>query len=99
MVTIPVKVSKELAERLAPLQDHLPQIIELGLRYWKDAEQARITPRQQVEHILAEVGLLVTLDPEMVRRYTSRAARRRVSPLRIGGKPTSEIIIEERNRW
>ncbi len=32
MVTIPLKVSDELARRLMPLQDQLPDIIERSLR-------------------------------------------------------------------
>lgn len=31
---ISVEVSEELALRLSPLQDQLPQILELGLRQW-----------------------------------------------------------------
>ena len=32
MVTIPVQLSNELASRVLPLQERLPEIIELGLR-------------------------------------------------------------------
>ena len=32
MITIPVQLSNELARRVIPLQDRLPEIIELGLR-------------------------------------------------------------------
>jgi len=57
------------------------------------------TLRQRVRQALAKAGLLVTLDPAAVKRYTSRAGPRRLSPLKIGGQPVSEIIVEERSRW
>ena len=58
------------------------------------------TLRQRVKQALANVGLLATLDPATtVERYASRAGQRRLSPLKIGGKPVSEIIVEERSRW
>ena len=44
MITIPVQLSEELAERVRPLQDRLPEIIELGLRQWR--KQPALTPRQ-----------------------------------------------------
>ena len=32
MITIPLQLSDELAQQVLPLQDRLPEIIELGLR-------------------------------------------------------------------
>jgi antitoxin component of MazEF toxin-antitoxin module len=55
--------------------------------------------RQQVQQALANAGLLATLDPATVRRYAPLAKQQRLSPLKIGGKPVSEIIVEERGRW
>ena len=49
MVTIPLQLSEELAERVRPLQDRLPEIIELGLRQWR--KQPALTPRQRVEQL------------------------------------------------
>jgi hypothetical protein len=65
MVTISLKVSDQLAQRLASLQDHLPEIIELGLRHWQEQEhgQSTLTPRQRVERLWATTGLIVPLDP------------------------------------
>lgn len=57
------------------------------------------TARQRVQQALANAGLLATLDPTTIERYASRAERPRLSPLKVGGKPASEIIVEERNRW
>ncbi len=94
MTTISLELPDELARRLAPLQKRLPEIIELGLRYWQDTEPAELTPRQQVEQIWATTGLIVPLDPAITRHYPTPQGRR--TPVRAGGKPASEIIIEQR---
>ncbi len=93
-VTISLEVPAELARQLTPLQDRLPEIIELGLRYWQDAKPAELTPRQQVEQIWAAAGLIAPLDPAITRHYPTPQGRR--TPVRAGGKPASEIIIEQR---
>lgn len=61
MVTIPLKVSDELAGRLLPLQDRLPEIIELGLRQIKaqidaDAEANLSASKARVLAALASTG-------------------------------------------
>ena len=56
------------------------------------------TPRQRVQQALADAGLLATLDPAMLRQDIPRAGQR-LSPLEIGGKPVSQVIVEERDRW
>jgi sugar phosphate isomerase/epimerase len=94
MITIPVKVSEELAERLAPFEDHLDQIIELGLKYWQGLPEADLTPRQRIEQLLRDTGLIVPLDPAIACRYTSVSYKRQPA-LHAGGKPASQIIIEQ----
>ena len=42
MVTIPVRLSNELASRVLPLQDRLPEIIELGLHQLADTAAAQV---------------------------------------------------------
>jgi len=97
MVTISLEVSERLAQRLAPLQDHLSEVIELGLRHWREqrGEQSPLTPRQRVERLWAATGLIVPLDPAIARRYPS--SRKRQPAVRAGGKPASQIIVEQRN--
>lgn len=56
------------------------------------------TPRQRVQQALADAGLLATLDPAMIGPGILRASQR-LSPLKIGGKPVSQVIVEERDRW
>ena len=96
MVTIALELPDELAQRLTPLQDRLPEIIELGLRHWPETPSVAPTLRQRVEQIWATTGLIVPLDPAMVRRYPAPQMPR--TPVQAGGKPASEIIIEQRGR-
>ena len=96
MITIPLKVSDELAGRLLPLQDRLPEIIELGLRQLKapadsKAKTALPASKERVLTALASTGL-VTL-PEPAARLQPRD---RHTPIQAGGRPASELIIEAR---
>jgi antitoxin component of MazEF toxin-antitoxin module len=65
----------------------------------RPTESGRATLRRQVQQALENAGLLAPLDPEIVKQYVPRAGQQRLSPLKIGGKPVSEIIVEERGRW
>ena len=93
MITIPVQMSEELAERVRPLQDRLPEIIELGLRQWR--KQPTLTPRQRVEQLWESQGLIepVALNSE---RGQQTGRKRWAAPIPVGGQPASEIIIEQR---
>lgn len=93
MVTIPIRVSEELAERLAPVQEHLDQIIELGLQHWQGLPETDLTPRQRIEQLLCDTGLIVPLNPDIACRYTL-VSHQRQPAVRAGGKPASQIIIE-----
>lgn len=94
MATIELKIPDKLANRLCPFQNHLPEIVELGLSHWQETEQVPVTPRQQVEKLWAATGLIVPLDPNIARRYP--APRTRQTPIQAGGRPASQIIIEQR---
>jgi len=96
MVTISLELPEELARRLAPVQDRLPEIIELGLHYWQNTQPAPLTPRQRVEQIWATTGLIAPLDLAITQHYpTPRVGR---TPIKAGGKPASQIIIEQRGK-
>ena len=92
MITIPVQLSEELAERVRPLQDRLPEIIELGLRQWR--KQSTLTPRQRVEQLWEAQGLVEPVALNSERDQKTRRKRR--APIPVGGQPASEIIIEQR---
>ncbi|MBW4441722.1 MAG: hypothetical protein KME10_10895 [Plectolyngbya sp. WJT66-NPBG17] len=52
---IKIEVSDELAMRLNPLQDQLPQIIELGLREWNAETQSGFSGLAEVLEFLANL--------------------------------------------
>jgi hypothetical protein len=91
MITIPVQLSNELARRVIPLQDRLPEIIELGLRQIEAGTSPEAEARQQVLDALASTGI-VTL-PQAPAGQEPRA---RHTPIVAGGRPASELIIAER---
>jgi hypothetical protein len=96
MVTILLHVSEELAERLLPLQNRLPEIIELGLRQVKAEENVEPGPehpalKAQVLQALLSTGIVSVPHPT-----TRSRTRVRHTPVQASGKPASEIIIEQR---
>lgn len=95
MVTIPLKVPDDLAGQLLPLKDRLADIIRLGLQHWPEVEPVTLTPRRRVERLWAEAGLTTSLDPAIAAHYPPY--RTRQTPIQAGGKPASEIIIEQRD--
>ena len=91
MITIPVQLSNELARRVMPLQDRLPEIIELGLRQIETDQKPEASARQQVLDALHSTGI-VTLPQAAARRKP----RTRHTPIMAGGRPASELLIAER---
>jgi hypothetical protein len=96
MVTISLQVSDELAERLAPYHDRLPEIVELGLSQVESgagegAETNRGALKAQVLAALRSTGIITAPEP------TAHAGTRvRRTPVKAGGPPASELIIAER---
>lgn len=98
MITIPLQLSEELAAQVLPLQDRLPEIIELGLRQLlgktdRAAVTGQLAIKQRVLAALDSTGV-VTLP----RRTGRPAARTRRPPIYAGGPPASEMIIAERRQ-
>jgi hypothetical protein len=101
METIQIQVSSELARRLHPYQSELPRILEWGLRHVEretEAESPFPPTRADVLAALRSTGILVELDPAIAARYRLGSDQQRRIPIRVKGKPLSEIIIEERGR-
>ncbi|HID61506.1 MAG TPA: hypothetical protein EYP49_01985 [Anaerolineae bacterium] len=99
--TIQIQVSSELARRLRPYQSELPRILEWGLRHVERETEAKSSPlptRADVLAALRSTGILVELDPVIAARYRPGPGQQRRTPVRVKGKPLSEIIIEERGR-
>ena len=92
MITIPLQLPEDLAKGVLPLQDRLPEIIALGLRQWR--KRPALTPRQQIERLWDAAGLVTPVNA--VPPASEAATPQRRPPVQTGGKPASEIIIEER---
>jgi hypothetical protein len=93
MVTISLQLPDELANRLKPLQDRLPEIIELGLRQLEIKGKDEPNGNELKHQVLAALYStgIVTL-PQTIQP----PARIRYTPVRAGGPSASEMIIRER---
>jgi len=99
METIQIQVSSELARRLRPYQSELPRILEWGLRRVEGETEAESPPtRADVLAALRSTGIVVELDPAIAARYRAGSDQQGRIPVRVEGKPLSEMIIEERDR-
>jgi hypothetical protein len=101
MEIIQIQVSSELARRLRPYQGELPRILEWGLRHVEretEIESAPPPTRADVLAALRSTGILVELDPVIAARYRAGLDQQGCTPVRVEGKPLSEMIIEERGR-
>jgi hypothetical protein len=95
MREITIEIPETLAERLSPYREQLPRILELGLA---DLETASPRPddwRERTIRVLMATGLVQPLN---LSRYLNSRNRPRSTPLKIPGKPLSEIIIEQRGQ-
>lgn len=95
MVTISLQLSNDLARRVLPLQDRLPEIIELGLHQMslkQDADEDVPAAKLRTLDALASTGI-VTLPTLPV---SGRRPRSRCTPIEAGGPPASEMIIAAR---
>jgi hypothetical protein len=96
MSTITIEIPRELAERLSPYREKLPQILELGLANLETASPRSDDLRARTLRVLMATGLIQPLN---LSRYIQRPRNRpRRTPLKVPGKPLSEIIIEQRGR-
>ena len=99
--TIQIQVPSELARRLRPYQRELPRILEWGLRRVERETEAGAPSsptRTDVLAALRSTGILVELDPAIAARYRGGSNQQARIPVRVEGKPLSEMIIEERDR-
>jgi len=90
--TISVEVPSDLAQQLVSLKPYLAEIFKLGLQHWH-APSFTLTPRQQVEQLWANTDLIVPYEATWLPLPVSSI---RQKPVQAGGKPASEIIIEQR---
>lgn len=91
MSSITIEVPRELAIRLQPYREKLPQILELGLTRLESESRPSANLRERTLRALMSTGLVHMPRP-------AQSPRRRQKPLKIPGKPLSELIIEQRGR-
>ena len=92
MYTIQIKIPNELAEKLAPYRERLPELLELGLRVWLERKQhERVTVQEELFQVLAASGKVAMPQP-----YTGEKPYVRHTPVSITGKPVSELVVEQR---
>ncbi len=96
METILLQIPNDLAERIMPHRHELARILQLGLSQLTTSEIE--SPRERTMRALRATGLIQPIAPNLVSRYAVEPHRRRRPPLRLPGKPLSEIIIEQRGR-
>ncbi len=96
MSSITIQVPKELATRLKPYREKLPQILELGLEQLETKTEPNLRARERTLQVLRSTGLIQPINFTWLDH--PRRGRRRHSPVKMPGKPLSELIIEQRGR-
>ena len=102
MTTITLELPEQLAEQIRRYQADLSHIFELGLQRLKEEKprtataavsgrERMIQERERIDQALLASGLIALPLPD-----PHKKKRRRHPPIHIGGKPLSEIIIEQR---
>ncbi len=92
MRTIQLEIPDELAEKVAPYRDHLPELLEMGLQAWLERErQGRLAQQERVLQVLAASGRVALPQP-----YTGEKPYVRQTPISATGRPVSQIVIEQR---
>ena len=92
MHTIQLELEEELAARLIPYRDKLPEMLELGLEALQEREaRERQEQRKRVLAVLrASPHVHVPPPPNGDAPYV------RLSPVQVTGEPVSEIVVAER---
>jgi hypothetical protein len=104
MTTLTLELPPELYERLRVTADQLGTSAEAVAQAWlaerlASQHPATMSDRERVREALRAAGLLAELSPELRKRAeSSTATLEEVSAAleRAGGKPLSEIVLEQR---
>jgi hypothetical protein len=92
MHTIQLELEEELAAKLVPYRDKLPEMLELGLEALQEREaQERQEARKRVLGVLGAAPQVNVPQPS-----NGGAQYVRLTPVQITGQPVSEIVIAER---
>ncbi|HEY83833.1 MAG TPA: hypothetical protein G4N96_01790 [Chloroflexi bacterium] len=107
MEVVQIQVSSGLAKRLRPYQNKLAYILERGLRYIEteadtvrdgESQADEKSMQERISTVLQQVGVT---NPalESAAEYVASSENRNWQPIRAGGKPASELIMEERGSY
>ena len=91
---IKVDVSDELALRLSPLHDQLPQILELGLREWSADMQSGFSGLTEVLEFLANLP-----SPEEILALKPSEALQQHIEVLLAKNRTVGLTAEEERSW
>jgi len=91
---ITVEVPDELAIRLSPLQEQLPQILELGLREWSADAQSGFSGFADVLELLANLPT----PEEILALKPSDALQQQIANL-LEKNRTVGLTLEEERSW
>lgn len=92
MSAITIEIPDDLAEKLKSCgRGELQLVLRIGLE-----QLERTSQRNRIVDALRSGGLIEPLDPRVAESYLERSPHRRETPVRITGKPVSELIIEDR---
>lgn len=105
METIQIEVSSELARRLRTYQTELPRILEWGLRHVEREAEAETRAESVSEAMALQKRVVAVLhwagaigpNPEETVQYLEQCENQRWTPIQTGGKPASQMIVEERD--
>jgi hypothetical protein len=102
METVEIQVTKELAQQLRFYKNELPRLLELGLRFLKTErmtqpliESTSLSLQEQTISVLRRAGATGP-DAKSIVQYLAKPEMKTRQPIRAGGKPASDMIIEER---
>lgn len=91
---ITIRLPEELAVRLRPVQDHLAEVIELGLREWQAHGQAGFSGLANVLETLASLPT----PEEVLALRPSPALQERIESL-LEKNQASGLSSEEQREW
>ncbi len=91
MTTVTVELPRDLARRLQPLADSLPDILEMGLRQWQAANQPGFEGAAEILELLASLPS----PQEILALQPSAALQLRVQALLEKNKMEGLTLAEE----
>lgn len=94
MTTVTVELPRDLAQRLQPLSDRLPDILEMGLRQWQAAGQPGFQGTAEILELLATLPT----PEEILALRPSEALQERVQLL-LEKNREEELSPAEEQEW